>query len=98
MFFFIVSPSTVALSRSVHSLGHLATDAVLRDTMKGALSIVHELIFLEKGEVFFVFIHQVYVSSAHRFHYRCGENNRIVKLNFQDGALDETPAELYESD
>jgi len=45
-----------------------------------------------------VFVHQVYVSSAHRFHYRCGENNHIVKLNVQEGTLDETPAELYESD
>jgi len=51
-FFLIMSPSTVALSRSLHSLGHLATDSVLRDTMKGALCIVHALIFLEKGEVF----------------------------------------------
>ena len=45
-----------------------------------------------------MFIHQVYVSSARRFHCRCGENNYIVKLNVQDGALEETPAGLYESD
>ena len=47
-----MSPSTIALPRSLHSLGPLATDEVFRDTMKGALCIVHALIFVEKGEVF----------------------------------------------
>ena len=92
-----MSPSTLALSRSVHSLGHLATDLVLRDTMKGILYCACMDVSGE-GRGFCVFIHQVDVSSAHRFHYRCGKNNHIVKLNVQDGALDETRAELYESD
>ena len=38
--FFIKSQSTVALPRNLHSLGPLATDEVLRDTVKGALCIV----------------------------------------------------------
>jgi hypothetical protein len=182
--FSIMSQSTVALPRSLHSMGHLATDEVLRDTMKDAVWIVdsswnvmvhgdaregkwwgnwrmewvastlHTISersvsnisiadahtsaassrlnwrprrfkwtrpFLRKtksgfcactitfqlactysdisgeGRGFCVFVHQVCVSSAHRFHYRCGESNHIIKLNVQEGALDETPVELDES-
>jgi hypothetical protein len=50
--FLTMSPSSVALPHSLRSLGPFATDDVLRDTMKGALCIVHALIFLEKDEVF----------------------------------------------
>ena len=38
--FFIMSPSTGALPRSLHCLGPLATYEVLRETMKGAFCIV----------------------------------------------------------
>ena len=44
-----------------------------------------------------MFVHHVYVSSAHCYHYRCGENTHVLKLNVQERALDETPVELDES-
>jgi len=95
-----MSPSTVALPHTMHSLGPIATEEVLRDTMKGALYVYCTCIDISgEGRRFLLFVHQVlvYVSSAHRFHYCCGENNRTVKLNVQEGAVDEAPVELDES-